>query len=87
MMFLFLQNSNPQEDPYVPTSEDLAGFWDMVYIQVEHIHTLFAELSTIRQNGWRRPQQQVLNTHCSKSSFFVQKFNFDFPRILSIFFG
>ena len=60
MMFLFFKNSNPQEDPYVPTSEDLAGFWDMVYIQVEHIHTLFAELSTIRQNGWRRPQQQVL---------------------------
>ena len=25
--------------------------------------------------------------HCSKSSFFVQKFNFDFPRKLSIFFG
>ena len=23
--------------------------------------------------------------HCSKSSFFVQKFNFDFPRKLSIF--
>ena len=26
-------------------------------------------------------------THCSKSSFFVQKFNFDFPSKLSIFFG
>ena len=25
--------------------------------------------------------------HCSKSSFFAQKFNFDFPRKLSIFFG
>ena len=25
-------------------------------------------------------------THCSKSSFFVQKFNFDFPRKQSIFF-
>ena len=25
--------------------------------------------------------------HCSKSSFFVQKFNFDFPRKLSIFWG
>ena len=24
-------------------------------------------------------------SHCSKSSFFVQKFNFDFPRKLSIF--
>ena len=26
-------------------------------------------------------------THCSKSSFFVQKFNFDFPRKLSKFLG
>ena len=28
----------------------------MVYIQVEHIHSLFAELSTLRQNGWKRPE-------------------------------
>ena len=27
------------------------------------------------------------STHCSKSSFFVHKFNFDFPRKLSIFQG
>ena len=25
---------NAEHDPFVPTSEDLAGFWDMVYIQV-----------------------------------------------------
>merc|ERR1712020_168813 len=47
---------NSAPDPFVPTSEDLAGFWDMVYIQVEHIHSLFAELSTLRQNGWKRPE-------------------------------
>ena len=28
-----------------------------------------------------------IGAHCSKSSFFVQKFNFDFPRKLSIFLG
>ena len=28
-----------------------------------------------------------LFTHCSKSSIFVQKFNFDFPRKLSIVLG
>lgn len=49
-------HSNPEEDPFVPTSEDLAGFWDMVYIQVEHIHSLFAELTEIRTNGWRKPE-------------------------------
>lgn len=52
--------SNIEEDPFVPTSEDLAGFWDMVYIQVEHIHSLFAELSTLRQNGWKRPELKTV---------------------------
>ena len=56
IFFSNFQKSNPEEDPFVPTSEDLAGFWDMVYIQVEHIHSLFAELSTLRQNGWKRPE-------------------------------
>ena len=33
-------------------------------------------------------KEKMINfTHCSKSSFFVQKFNFDFPRKLSIFWG
>ena len=30
---------------------------------------------------------QVIFTHCSKSSFFDQKFNFDFPRKLLILWG
>ena len=47
---------NAEPDPYVPTPDDLAGFWDMVYIQVEHIHFLFAELRELRSNGWKRPE-------------------------------
>ena len=31
--------------------------------------------------------KKALGSHCSKSSFFVQKFNFDFPRKLSILMG
>ncbi|QQP52086.1 Uncharacterized protein FKW44_004104, partial [Caligus rogercresseyi] len=49
-------NSSVESDPFVPTSDDLAGFWDMVYIQVEHIHSLFAELVEIRKNGWKKPE-------------------------------
>ena len=45
------------EDPFVPTQEDLAGFWDMVYIQVEHINALFAELAKIRENGWKKSNE------------------------------
>merc|ERR1712241_1053675 len=46
-------NVSREEDPFVPTCQDLAGFWDMVSIQVEHIHSLFAELVLLRQNGWK----------------------------------
>lgn len=40
-----------------PTSADLLGFWEMVYLQVENIDELFEELSTMRVNGWRKPIQ------------------------------
>ena len=33
------------------------------------------------------PSLKSESAHCSKSSFFVQKFNFDFFKKLSIFFG
>jgi len=56
-------NLSFEEDPFVPTSEDLAGFWDMVYIQVEHINALFAELATLRKNGW--VSKKPLNTSSS----------------------
>ena len=48
------QHVTVEEDPFVPTNMDLAGFWDMVYIQVEHVHSLFAELQEIRSNGWKK---------------------------------
>ena len=38
--------------------------------------------------GWRGTSHSMaMETHCSKSSFFVQKFNFDFLRKLLIFLG
>ena len=56
MLSFHLQTLTVEEDPFVPTPGDLAGFWDMVYIQVEHIYSLFAELAEIRKNGWKRPE-------------------------------
>ena len=29
----------------------------MVYIQVEHINALFAELAKIRENGWKKSNE------------------------------
>ena len=39
-------------EPFPTTGQDLAGFWDMVTIQVEHIKTLFGEIQRLKDNGW-----------------------------------
>lgn len=36
-----------------PTPADLQGFWEMVYLQVENIDSLFVELEQLRANGWK----------------------------------
>ena len=42
---------------------------------------------TCSTNGGKVSILNTVKTNCSKSSFFVQKFNFDFPRKLWIFLG
>ena len=53
-----MQNSN---EPFPTTSEDLAGFWDMVTIQVEHVKSLFHEVQTLRNNGWKEVNTIISN--------------------------
>ncbi|XP_071511000.1 uncharacterized protein [Diadema antillarum] len=36
---------------------DLAGFWEMVYFQVEDVDALFKELETLKANGWKREEK------------------------------
>merc|ERR1711962_37982 len=48
-----------EDDPFVPTAQDLAGFWDMVHIQVEQVHNRFAALQKLRADGWKPTQTQV----------------------------
>lgn len=55
-------NVTREEDPFVPTSQDLAGFWDMVHIQVEQIHTRFAGLHELKRNGWTIKAPEIKNT-------------------------
>jgi Guanylate-kinase-associated protein (GKAP) protein. len=43
------QNS---EELFPTTSEDLAGFWDMVMLQVDHVNRLFEEITTLRAANW-----------------------------------
>ena len=48
----YLQNVSVEEDPFVPTCGDLAGFWDMVHIQVEQIHRRFDALIDLKKADW-----------------------------------
>ncbi|GFQ90808.1 hypothetical protein TNCT_716552 [Trichonephila clavata] len=47
---------NIEENPSVPfytTGSDLAGFWDLVLLQVDDINTTFKEIDDMRKNGWK----------------------------------
>ena len=35
-----------------PACQDLAGFWDMVHIQVEQIHNRFDDLRDLKRMNW-----------------------------------
>jgi len=45
-------NVTKEEDPFAATNMDLAGFWDMVHIQVEQIHTRFQALTELKNANW-----------------------------------
>ncbi|XP_064108087.1 myosin-3-like [Macrobrachium nipponense] len=52
----------PKGEEPVILAEDLAGFWDMVSIQVDNVHHLFKEVSVLKANGWKEnPNTQNTN--------------------------
>ncbi|KAG8179964.1 hypothetical protein JTE90_015413 [Oedothorax gibbosus] len=56
-----------EENPSVPfytTATDLAGFWDLVMLQVDDINATFKEINAMQKNGWKevvceKPTTQV----------------------------
>jgi hypothetical protein len=48
----WFQQAQSSEEPFPTTSEDLAGFWDMVMLQVEHVNKLFEEITALRAADW-----------------------------------
>ena len=46
-------------EPFHTTAQDLAGFWDMVLLQVEDIDLMFQQLHTLRANGWMTPEKNT----------------------------
>lgn len=43
------------DDPFPTTGSDLAGFWDMVMLQVENVHGVFDDLNNLKANNWVEP--------------------------------
>ena len=53
-----------------PTSQDLAGFWDLLQLSIDDVTAKFDELQLIKSNGWQlveSPEKQVLYNWDSKS--------------------
>ncbi|XP_044316465.1 uncharacterized protein LOC123037868 [Drosophila rhopaloa] len=46
-------NRSPK-DEYPTTADDLQGFWDMVYLQVEHVDSIFNDIEQLKANDWKR---------------------------------
>lgn len=48
------KNVQPSPNETCPTKlQDLQGFWDMVMLQVDDIHQLFAQIDKMRENSWK----------------------------------
>ena len=52
IMFCIIFQAQSAEEPFPTTCEDLAGFWDMVMLQVEHVNRLFEEITKLREANW-----------------------------------
>jgi len=59
-------NVTREEDPFVPTCQDLAGFWDMVHIQVEQIHKRFDDLIELKKMNWVVKAPEVVKNNKTK---------------------
>ncbi|KAK6620051.1 hypothetical protein RUM44_006451 [Polyplax serrata] len=54
-------NEQPSE-PFPTTSEDLAGFWDMVMLQIVQVYSVFDELEELKKNNWKVSQTKAETT-------------------------
>lgn len=61
-------------EEFPTTSEDLAGFWDMVMLQVVQVNELFDQIEKLRKSQWQEVSSEfIVDTNSSlyfKSSIF-----------------
>ncbi|KAH8236344.1 hypothetical protein KR032_010564 [Drosophila birchii] len=61
-------NRSP-EDEFPTTADDLQGFWDMVYLQVVHVDSIFSDIEQLKANNWKvvEPSSSDIKTPQIKS--------------------
>lgn len=62
-------NRSP-EDAFPTTIDDLQGFWDMVYLQVTHVDSIFADIEKLKANDWIVSHAR-LGITCNRQQLFI----------------
>jgi hypothetical protein len=68
-----MQNQSSNEG-FETKIQDLAGFWEMVSIQVQEVDKNLDEISLLHDNGWILPQDQVTPAERSSISPLTRRF-------------
>lgn len=51
---LCYNNLNSKADDKFPTTvDDLQGFWDMVYLQIDQADSIFRDIEELKANNWK----------------------------------
>lgn len=48
-------------EEFPTTNEDLAGFWDMVMLQVVQVNELFDQIENLRKSQWQEVRSNVVS--------------------------
>lgn len=76
------------DEPFPTTGQDLAGFWDMVTIQVDHVRSMFGEIQKLKENNWVEVSCRDLNDSfqmyfcCEAKSLSSFEFEMSFLKFL-----
>ncbi|KAK3732881.1 hypothetical protein QZH41_018668 [Actinostola sp. cb2023] len=56
-----------------PTNADLAGFWDMVMLQVDDVSSMFDNIEELRKNGWVEKPPKAENEEITRRPSLTRK--------------
>jgi len=66
-----LCQSKSSEEPFQTRDADLAGFWDMVMLQVTDVDRMFAELDELSRHNWNIGRVSIQPRHLFQFYFSV----------------